>query len=104
LTIQLLSAATASLPADQQRKFPFAPISAAWALCCIAFGYHRLNKRIVKRGFLLASFCLVGAVLSGCNGGFAGKPGTLPGNYTITMTGTSGALQRSTTITLIVVP
>jgi hypothetical protein len=74
----------------------------AVALCCIAFGYTRSTRQILKRSFLLAGFCLAGAFLIGCNGGFAGKPGTLPGSYTITITGTSGALSRSTTVTLVV--
>jgi hypothetical protein len=57
---------------------------------------------MVKLALLLVSFALLGSVLAGCNGGFAGKPGTLPGNYVITVTGTSGSLQRSTTVTLVV--
>jgi trimeric autotransporter adhesin len=102
LTIQLLTATTAGVPADPQRRIPFAPLSAAIVLCCAAFAYRHSTPRSIKRAFVFMSFVLVGSVLAGCNGGFAGKPGTLPGNYTITITGTSGSQQRSTTITLIV--
>jgi hypothetical protein len=102
LTIHLLSATTARGPADRQQRTPFAPMGAAVALFCIALGYTRSTRQILKRSFLLAGFCLAGAFLIGCNGGFAGKPGTLPGSYTITITGTSGALSRSTTVTLVV--
>jgi hypothetical protein len=97
LTIQLLTASTATVPSGPQQKVPLGPIGAAVALCCIAFGYRRSATRMVKLALLLVS-----CVLAGCNGGFAGKPGTLPGNYVITVTGTSGSLQRSTTVTLVV--
>jgi trimeric autotransporter adhesin len=101
LTIQLLSASTAaSRPADQQHKIPFAPFSTAVALGCIALGYRYSTRRIIKSALIFASFFLVATFLSACNGGLASKPGTLPGNYVITITGTSGALHRSTTITL----
>ena len=102
LTIQFLSVTTASLPAHQQPRPPFAPISAAVALCCIAFGYRRSTRVIFRRALVIVSFFLVGAFLSACNGGFASRPGTLPGSYTVTITGTSGSLHPSTTITLTV--
>jgi hypothetical protein len=102
LTIQLLTASTANVPAGPHQKIPFAPIGAAVALCLVAFAYRSSVPRIVKSALVLVSLAFVGSLLTSCNGGFAGKPGTLPGNYTITITGTSGALQRSSTITLIV--
>lgn len=41
-------------------------------------------------------------LLSGCSGGFAGAAVTPKGQYVITVTGTSGALSASTTVTLVV--
>jgi hypothetical protein len=40
--------------------------------------------------------------LNGCNGGFNAVPITPKTSYTITITGTSGALQASTTVTVAV--
>jgi len=39
--------------------------------------------------------------LTACNGGFAGRP-SQPQSFVITVTGTSGSLHPSTTVTLIV--
>jgi hypothetical protein len=41
-------------------------------------------------------------LLTGCGGGFATTPKTQAGNYTVTITGTSGTSQASTTMTLVV--
>jgi streptogramin lyase len=109
LTIQL-AAATASLPAGDMPGehvpanhggFPVAPLSLGF----VAFGAVLGRKRI-PRGLVLV-LALAGAgiatsLLTGCGGGFANTPPTQAGNYTVTVTGTSGAFQASTTITLTV--
>ena len=41
-------------------------------------------------------------MLSACSGGFLGAPITPKGSYVITITGTSGSLSPSTTVTLVV--
>jgi hypothetical protein len=102
MTIQLLSASAANLPGRQRQNIPLWPLAAAMVLVCITLGYRRSTGRIVKSTLVFASIALACTFIVACNAGFAGKPGTLPGNYTITITGTSGALQRSTTITLVV--
>jgi hypothetical protein len=70
----------------------------------VAFGAVLGRKRI-PRGLVLV-LALAGAgiatsLLTGCGGGFANSQ-TRAGNYTVTVTGTSGAFHASTTITLAV--
>ncbi len=102
LTIQLLSATTASLSKPPQLRLPFVPLFATLALCCTAFLYRRSTRIIVRRSLVLTSLFVVAAFLSACNGGFAGKHETVRGNYVVTITGTSGSLHRSTTVTITV--
>ena len=92
---------TAGIPAQPNPHSPF-PLM-AMASCALALFGSR--KRL---GTILASIlfvcCLAGGALalSGCNGGFAGKPGPQSHTYLVTITGTSGNLHPSTTITLVV--
>ena len=41
-------------------------------------------------------------MLAGCGGGFLGPPTLQPGSYVVTVTGTSGSTQASTTVTVVV--
>ena len=102
MTIQLLVVTPANVPAAPQRRIPFLPFSAAVAMCCAFFFYQRASQGIVRRALLFTSIFLVATLLSACNGGFASKPGTIPGNYVVTVTGTSGSLHPSTTVTITV--
>ena len=102
MTIQLLVVTPASVPATPQNRMPFLPFSAAVAVCCAFFFYQRASERIVRRALIFASIFLVATLLSACNGGFASKPGTIPGNYVVTVTGASGSLHPSTTVTITV--
>jgi sugar lactone lactonase YvrE len=102
MTIQLLVVTPASAPSAPQNRMPFLPFSAAVAVCCAFFFYQRAAQGIFRRALLFTSIFLVAALLSACNGGFASKPGTIPGNYVITVTGTSGSLHPSTTVTITV--
>jgi hypothetical protein len=58
--------------------------------------------------FGFAALLLVTSYISGCGGagtGFplgGGSPGTPAGTYTVTIVGTSGSVQRTTTVTLVV--
>jgi len=113
MTIRL-APTTASLPAGEAPAnhapasgvpanhggFPVAPLSLGF----VAFGAVLGRKRI-PRGLVLV-LALAGAgiatsLLTGCGGGFANSQ-TRAGNYTVTVTGTSGAFHASTTITLAV--
>jgi hypothetical protein len=91
LTIQTLRAASAS-------------VGVGWgmfALLLLPFAGSRRMRRSLRRGPLLAMLAL-GALggLTGCGaGGLFGHPQQ---SYTITVTGTSGHISHSTTVTLIV--
>jgi hypothetical protein len=56
------------------------------------------GKKLLALGIVAAAFFPV----FGCGGGFAAAPTTQPGSYVVTITGTSGTLQASTTVTVVV--
>jgi hypothetical protein len=67
----------------------------------MVLGHKRLSRSLMPV-FLLTTLGVTACVLTGCNGGFETTPQTTAGNYTITVTGTSGSLQASATVTLTV--
>jgi uncharacterized repeat protein (TIGR01451 family) len=92
---------TAGIPADHNPQFPVTPTFLAAGMIILAGNRKRLGKFLAA--FLVMATLLGGAsMMTGCNGGFAGKPGPQTRTYIITITGTSGSLHPSTTITLIV--
>jgi hypothetical protein len=106
LTIQLLAVTPASVPAAPQTRIPLLPVTAALALCCAFLFYQRSPQRVIKRVLIFAGFFLVATLLSACNGGSSSTSGptdrTAAGNYVVTITGTSGSLHPSTTVTITV--
>ena len=104
MTIQL-AAATASVPASHSPSnhggVPVVPFSLGF----IVFGAVLGRKRIPRGLVLVLALVAAGittSLFTACGGGFANNPPTQAGNYTVTVTGPSGALQASTTITLAV--
>jgi sugar lactone lactonase YvrE len=104
LTIQL-AALTAGIPArdlpTNRRGLPLVPASLGFVLFGAVLGRKRI-PRMLMLVFMLANLGVTTSLLTGCGGGFASTPSTPPGNYIITVTGTSGAFQASTTVTLVV--
>jgi sugar lactone lactonase YvrE len=103
MTIQLAKLA-ASMPAHDtpggHRGFPVLPFSLGFVLVGGVFGRKRVPRTLVL-ALTLATVGLMTSLLTGCGGGFANNP-TQAGNYTVTVTGTSGSFQASTTVTLVV--
>jgi hypothetical protein len=108
MTIQL-AALTASnsareVPANH-KGLPVVPFTLGFAVFGVVFGGVLGRKRIPRTlvlGLALAVLGVSTLVVTGCGGGFANTPSTPAGNYTVTVTGTSGSFSASTTVTLVV--
>ncbi len=98
MTVQTYAQVVASLEHHQRMKSYEAAMF--WAFLFPLLGMRRIRKRLPK-ALLMLTVCLasVGVIapLTGCGGGYFGPK---PATYTLTVTGTSGTLQRSTTVTL----
>jgi hypothetical protein len=93
----------AGIPAKGKSDFPFAPICVAASLCLIGGKYRRIAGSLPM---LVVFSCLAGGtlVLSGCGGGgtSSGQPQSQSKDYVVTVTGSDGSLNASTTFTLTV--
>jgi hypothetical protein len=103
LTIRLAALAAGSVPANEipanRRDSPVAGFSLGFVLFGALLGCKRIPKVLV---LALASLGLATSLLTGCDGGFSRPLSTPAASYTVTVTGTSGSLQASTTMRLIV--
>lgn len=105
LTVNTAAATTSS---NQTRKL-FWPSAGGTALACILLASIPARRRRWQSmlGILVLLFSITGGVSAcggggGNGGGGAGNPGTTPGTYTITVTGTSGAITQTGTVSLTV--
>jgi hypothetical protein len=111
MTIQLATLA-AGIPASEvpanHPRLPAGPLALGFGMFGMfgtVFGAVHGRKRLSRQFalvLLLASLGVTASVLASCGGGFANTPQTSAGNYTITVTGTSGSFHASTTVTLAV--
>jgi N-acetylneuraminic acid mutarotase len=99
----------ATVALNRNRRF-FRPLAGGTALACILLvGIPARRRRWWSILAMLALlFAVVGGAL-GCGGGSnggagggGGNPGTTPGTYVITVTGTSGAITQTGTVSLVV--
>jgi len=104
MTIQLL-ALSAGLPARplpaSRGGFPAASLSLGFVLLGVVLGRKRVPRKLALV-LLLGGLGITTSLLTSCNGGFANVPHTQAGTYVVTVTGTSGAIQASTMVTLVV--
>ncbi len=102
MTIQLEPSAaqrTAALPAVPRP--PIGPLSGILVLLVAATFHKRRMPRLARVLALAAIVSAAAFTLAACNGGFAGAS-TPAGQYIVTVTGTSGSLHPSTTVTVVV--
>jgi hypothetical protein len=97
LTIQT---GTAQAQMHRQERWPWLP-AATLAFCIPLLWWRRRNRqRLLSTGLLCVLLSVGATMLSGCGGGYYAQPPSQ--TYTITVTGTSGSTQHSTTVTLTV--
>jgi hypothetical protein len=108
MTIQLAPLAAAVLPEVDpphrpwpHRPWPLPSFALALALCGFGLRRKRVPVRL-RRTLLLAPLALSLLALFGCGGGWRGPSTTTPGSFVVTITGTSGTLTASTTVTVVV--
>jgi hypothetical protein len=106
LTVSTTAVTTSALARPSLRRgVPWTGAGGAMLACILLFGIRGRRRRLSIFSLLVLLVLLAGSVSScgggGGNGG-GSKSGTTPGNYTVTVTGTSGSLSQSTTVDLTV--
>lgn len=112
-TLTITTTAGATLPPLTPTRWPAAPqpgplLLAAFTLATL-LAYATRRRRILRTAFALSAVALLAGMLASCGGGGGGgstppppSPGTTRGTFIVTVTGTSGAISRSATVTLTV--
>jgi hypothetical protein len=96
---------TAATAMNDQKPVFWSTAGGGLVLACALFFWIPKKRRSWLAMFLLLVFLgsMAGmACGGGGGGGNNGNPGTTPGTYTVTVTGTSGSLSHNTTVTLTV--
>jgi hypothetical protein len=108
LTIQLAtlcaSIPTPGIPTNRTGLLVL-PFSLGFVLFGAVLGRKRIPRLIPRMLVVAVALAVLGiatSLVTGCGGGLANTPSTPAGNYTVTVTGTSGSFQASTTVTLAV--
>jgi len=82
------------------RRLPWMPAATMALFIPLLWWRRRSRQRLLSTGLLVLLFSVGAAMLSGCGGGYYAQPPSQ--TYTITVVGTSGSTQHSTTVTLTV--
>jgi hypothetical protein len=103
LAIQLASVALA-IPSAELHIPAWPGLALAFGACllCSVMVLRRTNPRKMRVAFACAGLAVAALLIAGCNGGFSSPPITPAGSYVVTITGTSGVVHSSTTVTVIV--
>lgn len=107
MTVHLAGATANVIRTPRTPLAPIAPGIGVLACLLILMGsaatrFRKPARRLAAFAILLAAVSGSVLLLSACSGGFGGLVNTPQGNYVITVTGTSGSLSASTTVTLVV--
>ena len=108
LTISTTAATTGALSRPGWRRgIPWAGGGASLALVLL-FGIPRRRRRWIGVLRAIVLLCFVAGAMSSCGGGGShggggtGNAGTTTGNYTVTVTGASGSIEETTTVSFTV--
>jgi hypothetical protein len=107
LTISTTAATSSALAYPKRHGVPWYAAGGATLACLLLFGLPARRRRWQTILGMLALFVALSGGLLACGGGGSGgvgtsNPGTTAGSYTITVTGTSGAITETGTATLTV--
>jgi len=104
MTIQLAGAPAATARKANSAAPPGMPVWPIAGIGALVLGFSFLRRplpRLAAAMLAIAVVSVAAITLTGCNGGFAGLS-TPKGQYIVTVTGTSGSLHPSTTVTVVV--
>jgi hypothetical protein len=99
-TLTIQTAAIASVEPEKKSPWPLA--APALALIGLLFLPGKKRRRWISLALLLFASLGTFTALTACGGGFGMNAASLPTSYNITVTGTSGSIQQTTTVQLTV--
>ena len=91
---------SSSVPQNRRPGFPLTATGTAFGMCLFAGGKRKRFAQLLQ-AFVVCAVLASGMILTGCAGGLGvASTQTQSQNYTVTIKGTSGSVQSSTTINL----